>query len=133
MARRSQTHQLLSVALDATVVRADKPAAFGPVEPVLPSELLPLERERELCRGPARLTRTLGLTGEHDGTDLLHPGSRVRLLAGAPVDPARVRTGPRVGVGGAGATTPWRFWLDGEPTMSAYRPAVPRTRRRPAS
>jgi DNA-3-methyladenine glycosylase len=46
-----------------------------------------------------------------------------------PVDPATVRTGPRVGVsgpGGDGATYPWRFWVDGDLTVSAYRPGRPR-------
>jgi DNA-3-methyladenine glycosylase len=87
-------------------------------------------RERDLCRGPARLCRTTGITGALDGTDLLAPGSALQLLAGEPVDPARVRRGPRVGVAGAGALTPWRFWLDGEATVSPYRPAVRRVRRR---
>ncbi len=35
-----------------------------------------------------------------------------------------VRSGPRVGVsgpGGDGTAYPWRFWIDGEPTVSAYR------------
>ena len=44
------------------------------------------------------------------------------------VDPASVRTGPRVGVsgpGGDGGTYPWRFWVDGDPTVSAYRPGRP--------
>jgi DNA-3-methyladenine glycosylase len=86
-------------------------------------------RERDLCRGPARLCRTLAITGEHTGLDLLDPAAPVRLLPGAPVDPSRVRTGPRVGVGGDGAGAPWRFWLDGELTVSPYRPAVVRRRR----
>ena len=86
-------------------------------------------RERDLCRGPARLCRTLGITGEHTGVDLLDPASPVRLLPGAPADSSRVRTGPRVGVAGDGAHAPWRFWLDGEPTVSPYRPAVARRRR----
>ena len=86
-------------------------------------------RERDLCRGPARLCRALGIAGEHTGTDLLDPSSPVRLLPGAPVDPAVVRSGPRVGVAGDGAVAPWRFWLEGEPTVSPYRPAVRRTRR----
>jgi DNA-3-methyladenine glycosylase len=45
---------------------------------------------------------------------------------------ARVRTGPRVGVSGAGGDAelfPWRFWLDGERSISAYRPGVPRRHR----
>ena len=40
-------------------------------------------------------------------------------------------TGPRVGVSGVGADAdqfPWRLWLPGEPTVSVYRPAVPRRR-----
>ena len=86
-------------------------------------------RERDLCRGPARLCKALGITGERTGVDLLDPASPVRLLPGEPVDPASVRCGPRVGVAGDGAVTPWRFWLDGEPTVSPYRPAVRRTRR----
>ncbi|MCW2615303.1 MAG: DNA-3-methyladenine glycosylase [Frankiales bacterium] len=90
-------------------------------------------RDRDLCRGPARLTRTLGVTGEHDGVDLLDPLAPVRLLPGTDLPGTAVRTGPRVGVGGLGAATSWRFWLDGEPTVSPYRAAVVRPRRvRPA-
>ena len=89
----------------------------------------PGTKERDLCRGPARLCRTLGITGEHLGVDLLAESSPVRLLPGSPVDPARLRTGPRVGVAGDGAVAPWRFWVDGEPTVSVYRPAVRRVRR----
>ena len=84
--------------------------------------------DRDLARGPARLTRALGVDGALGGTDLLAPGSPLRLVAGEPVDPGRVRFGPLVGVGGAGAPTPWRFWLDGERTVSVYRPAVARKR-----
>jgi DNA-3-methyladenine glycosylase len=45
-----------------------------------------------------------------------------------------VLSGPRVGVAGAGGSAeyPWRFWLPGEPTVSAYRAAKPRTRARTA-
>ena len=83
-------------------------------------------RDRDLCRGPARLTRTLGVAGELTGTDLLDPGSALQLELAGPPEASRVRTGPRVGVAGAGAPTPWRFWLDGEPTVSPYRAAAPR-------
>ena len=92
-------------------------------------ERRPGVKDRELCRGPARTTRTLGITGDQDGVDLLSASSPVRLLpALAAAEPSEVRTGPRVGVGGAGGDFPWRFWLDGEPTVSIYRPAVRRTR-----
>lgn len=89
--------------------------------------------DRDLARGPARLTKALGVTGEQGGTDLLDPTSPLRLLAPQrPVPPTHVRVGPRVGVAGAGAPTPWRFWIDGDPTVSTYRPAVARKRRSPA-
>jgi DNA-3-methyladenine glycosylase len=84
-------------------------------------------RERDLCRGPARLARTLALDGDSLGLDLLDPTSPVRLLPGSH-DPALVRTGPRVGVAGDGGIVPWRFWLDAEPTVSPYRPALRRVR-----
>lgn len=88
----------------------------------------PGSSDRDLCRGPARLARALGVDGRCLGADLLDPTGAVRLLPGEPPTPAAVRCGPRVGVAGAGAVTPWRFWLAGEPTVSAYRPASPRSR-----
>ena len=90
--------------------------------------------DRDLCRGPARLCRTLAVTGELGGVDLLDAGSDLRLSVpvGRPA-PAAVPTGPRVGVAGAGAATPWRFWTADEPTVSVYRPAVDRTARRRAA
>ena len=87
---------------------------------------------RDLARGPARLTRALGIDGGYGGVDVFEPDSAVRLLPGDAPDLARVRSGPRVGVAGGGAALPWRFWLDGDPTVSVYRPAVTR-RRIPAS
>jgi DNA-3-methyladenine glycosylase len=84
---------------------------------------------RDLARGPARLTKTLGIDGSWGGLDLLDPASPLRLALAAPPPPGRVRSGPRVGVAGAGAPTPWRFWLDGEPTVSPYRPAPDRAAR----
>lgn len=96
----------------------------------LARERRPGAADRDLARGPARLCKALGVDGALGGTDLLHPASPLRLLPGRPVEPARVRTGPRVGVAGLGAPTPWRYWLDGEPTVSPYRPAVVRRRSR---
>ncbi|MBK9475705.1 MAG: DNA-3-methyladenine glycosylase [Tetrasphaera sp.] len=81
--------------------------------------------QRDWARGPARLTRALAIGAAHNGVDLLANGAAVRLEAGERVDPARIRTGPRVGVsgpGGDGTAYPWRFWIEGEPTVSAYRP-----------
>ncbi|MDP4333819.1 DNA-3-methyladenine glycosylase [Curtobacterium sp. A7_M15] len=89
--------------------------------------------------------------GEDDGSSLLDgsgpyvltlaPGLKARLASAGPArvveellsetapGPAgtgpvrRISRGPRTGVGGiaGGAGFPWRFWLTGEPTVSAYR------------
>lgn len=83
--------------------------------------------DRDLARGPARLAQALGLSGADNGADLVRDDSPVWLARPAePVAPERVRSGPRVGLS-RGADRPWRFWLDGEPTVSRYRP---HTRRR---
>lgn len=78
---------------------------------------------RDLARGPARLCRALGISGEHDGTDLLT--GPVRLELAEPVPASQVVTGPRVGLRQA-ADRPWRWWVEGEPSVSPYRPAAPR-------
>lgn len=78
----------------------------------------PVAAERDLARGPARLCSTLGITRDDDGADLaVGPPT---LTLGEPV--AAFETGPRVGLRGA-PDRPWRFWIPGEPTVSAYRPA----------
>ena len=82
--------------------------------------------DRDLARGPARLCKALGVDGTLDGADLLR--GPLRVLPGEPVPDAAVRTGPRVGVT-ADAERPWRYFLDGDPTVSAYRPAVRRVRK----
>ena len=84
--------------------------------------------ERDLARGPARLTQALGIAAETNGVCLLDPSAPVRLQPPAsPVDPATVRFGPRVGVAGA-ADVPWRFWISGDRSVSVYRAHVPRRR-----
>ena len=88
---------------------------------------------RDWARGPARLATTLGLRGEQSGLDVCADGGGAAFHGPERHVPAsRIRTGPRVGVAGAGgdaAAYPWRFWLDGEPSVSPYRPAKPRRRR----
>jgi DNA-3-methyladenine glycosylase len=93
--------------------------------------------DRDLARGPARLASALGLDRSLNGAVLGGPDSssavRLRVADG---DVGAVRSGPRVGISGAGGDAelyPWRFWLDGEPTVSVYRPGVSRRDRvRPA-
>lgn len=76
--------------------------------------------DRDLARGPARLATCLGLGRATNGADLLDPASPVRLGSLPSRRPRGVQAGPRVGISAA-AEHPWRFWLDGEPTVSDYK------------
>jgi len=81
---------------------------------------------RNLARGPARLCQALGITRALNGADLCAEASPLRLRPGTRSEEKNsIDTGPRVGVSQA-ADVPWRFWLDGEPSVSVYRPWVPR-------
>jgi DNA-3-methyladenine glycosylase len=80
--------------------------------------------DRQLARGPALLCRALGIDLSRNGTDLSAGAVRLEPAASPPDG---IRSGPRVGLRHAGAV-PWRFWIDGEPTVSTYRPAAPRGR-----
>jgi len=82
---------------------------------------------RDLARGPARLCQALGIDRSLDGADVCIPASALRMRTGAgnPARSAEIVTGPRVGVSSA-AEIPWRFWYEGDPTVSVYRPHVPR-------
>ncbi|MBB5873203.1 DNA-3-methyladenine glycosylase [Allocatelliglobosispora scoriae] len=85
-------------------------------------------RDRDLARGPANLVVALGIGPSANGTSLID-GSGPIVLAPppSPVDPASIEAGPRVGVAAA-HDVPWRFWIGGDPTVSAYRRHVPRRR-----
>ena len=98
---------------------------------------------RDLARGPARLCQALGIDRSLDGADVCVAGSALWMLSGAgnparsavlargdvpPGTPRRIVTGPRVGVSSA-AEIPWRFWYNGDPTVSLYRAHVPRQRK----
>jgi len=85
-------------------------------------------RERDWARGPARLTKTLALTGDWTGADIAGGGAVTFHAPAEHVSASRIRTGPRVGVSGPGGDAtayPWRFWLEDEPTVSVYRPGRP--------
>jgi len=101
---------------------------------------------RDLARGPARLCQALDIDRSLDGADLCVPDSPLRMrwpqarttdrseavLARGddPPKPPRqkILSGPRVGVSQA-AERPWRFWIEGDPTVSVYRPATPGRRK----
>ena len=88
---------------------------------------------RDLARGPARLCQALDIDRSLDGTDVCVPDSPLRMCwpdasATARSVDRKILSGPRVGISAA-AEVPWRFWIEGEPTVSAYRPATPRRRK----
>lgn len=80
-------------------------------------------RDRDLARGPARLAVAMGFDRAHNGLDAC--SGELVLLEGEP--PSVIRSGPRTGVS-TGADTPWRFWIEGDPTVSPYRRHVARRR-----
>lgn len=82
--------------------------------------------DRDLARGPARLCVALGIGRDGNGADLLAKDSPLQLLPGPGFD-GEPSTGPRVGLREA-ADRAWRFWIPGDPTVSPYRPHVPKRR-----
>jgi DNA-3-methyladenine glycosylase len=88
---------------------------------------------RDLARGPARLCQALGIDRTQNGADLCSAVSELRLRPAGTDSPAggepAIAVGPRVGISAA-ADVPWRFWLAGDPSVSAYRPYKSRSRAR---
>jgi DNA-3-methyladenine glycosylase len=82
--------------------------------------------DRDLARGPARMCVALGIGRDDNGADLLSKTSHIQLLPGPGFD-GEPSTGPRVGLREA-ADRPWRFWIPADPTVSPYRPYVPKRR-----
>ena len=88
---------------------------------------------RDLARGPARLCQALDIDRSLDGADVCAAGSPLRVRpprvqsqvtgASTPARSGKIACGPRVGVSSA-AEVPWRFWFEGEPTVSAFRAHV---------
>lgn len=74
--------------------------------------------DRDLARGPGRLTQALGVDAQHKGTSVLGGGPLTLELH--PQPPAAISRGPRVGVSAA-VERPWRFWLTGDRFVSAYK------------
>ncbi|WP_251150794.1 DNA-3-methyladenine glycosylase [Cellulosimicrobium sp. Marseille-Q4280] len=89
------------------------------------------DSDRQIARGPARLAVALDLDLRHYGAELTDPaGALVIHCPDRPLRPA-IATGPRVGVsgeGGDGALYPWRYWLAGDATVSAFRKVSARAR-----
>lgn len=83
----------------------------------------PAVKARDLARGPARLAVAMAFGRDHNGEDVI--AGNIRVYEGSRVPPEKVMEGPRTGVS-SGRDVPWRFWLDGDPTVSPYRAHTPR-------
>lgn len=78
-------------------------------------------RDVDLARGPARLATCLALGRDTNGIDLCAEDSDVRLESLPRRRLAGVAAGPRVGITTA-TEHAWRFWMNGDPTVSAFKP-----------
>jgi DNA-3-methyladenine glycosylase len=80
-----------------------------------------VHRDRDLCSGPARLTQALGLTGAHNGADLVR--GAIHVLDDGVAPPMRPGVSVRVGLrAGRGDEHPWRWFVPDEPNVSRGRP-----------
>ena len=74
-------------------------------------------RDRDLCRGPARLCEALGITGTLNGADLVTGDRGVSIVDDGTPPPADLAVGPRIGIT-RGADSPWRWWVADSPWVS---------------
>jgi DNA-3-methyladenine glycosylase len=82
--------------------------------------------DRDLAAGPAKLMQVLALDRSANATSVIDGSGPATLRPPAvAVAPGSIAAGPRVGVTAA-HDLPWRFWIAGDPTVSAYRRHVPR-------
>lgn len=97
----------------------------------------------KLLAGPGRLGQGFGVRLSMDGSELRTVGDpqlqsstqqlsaqeeAAFVLRGPSSRSGPVGSGPRVGVSGEGGSGrfPWRFWIEGDPSVSAYRASRPR-------
>lgn len=93
------------------------------LEPLAGIELMQIRRGIErlnlLCSGPGRLCQALGISLDLHGTDLV-TSDRLWIAPGETV--ADISVSGRIGIS-RGLEHPWRFWVSGNPHVSAHRRA----------
>ena len=105
------------------------------VEPIEGIELMRLRRggaikDRDLTRGPGRLTQSFGLNREHNRLDLTRPP--LFICAGERLPEEAVKKGPRIGLGTTQDGRPWRFSVVGSPWVSSGPTAILAAKPKPA-
>jgi len=73
--------------------------------------------DRDLCRGPGRLTQALGIDRSADGVDLCDPGAPFSLASDGMAPPPAPAVSSRIGISVA-LETLWRFSVPGHPGVS---------------
>lgn len=91
-------------------------------EPVAGIELMrarrpTARRDRDLCAGPARLTRALAIDGSHDGVDVVAGERGIRVVDDGRPPPDNLACSVRVGISRA-TDRPWRWYLAGDVHVS---------------
>ncbi|MBE3555618.1 MAG: DNA-3-methyladenine glycosylase [Firmicutes bacterium] len=112
-ARRSHRAQLHSI--------ATKPPEESASSPLAKTRTL---SDQQLTSGPGRLCQAMGIDQQCYGLAFFDPASPLHLYAPQEsLSSAAIATGPRIGIAyaGAWATKPWRFWIKGNPYVSASK------------
>ncbi|MCA1834455.1 MAG: DNA-3-methyladenine glycosylase [Actinomycetota bacterium] len=116
--------------LNAVTERRGKPGAvlIRAVEPVEGIELMRARRgavkDRDLARGPGRLTQAFGVSREQNRADLTH--SLLVICAGERLPEEAISTSPRIGIGATQDGRRWRFYEAGSPWVSTGPMGIPK-------
>jgi DNA-3-methyladenine glycosylase len=115
-------HAMLNVVAEpAGEVGAVLIRAVEPLEGIaLMRERRGVEEARLLCSGPGKLCQALGISLDRHGTDLV-TSDALWIAAGEPV--TKISTSGRIGISRA-REHPWRYWVTGDPNVSAHRHGV---------
>lgn len=112
--------------LNAVCEPTGTPAAvlIRAVEPIEGIELMrvrrgPRVRDRDLCRGPARMTQAFGIDGSLNRIDLTRPP--LYIAPGERLPNEAVADSPRIGLGASQDGRPWRFYDATSDAVSPWR------------
>ena len=101
---------------DAAAVLLRAAAPVDGIE-VMRERRVKARRDRDLLAGPARLCQAFGLTGEHNGVDLVR--GAVRIVDDGIAPPATPGVSTRIGLApGRGDESLWRYFVPGDPNLS---------------
>jgi len=101
---------------DAAAVLLRAAAPVDGIE-VMRERRVKARRDRDLLAGPARLCQAFGISGLHNGVDLVR--GPVRILDDGVVPPDEPGVSTRIGLSpGRGDDHPWRYFVPGDPNLS---------------